>query len=573
MKFITPNPALIVENNLPSTGVKQIDEIEAIETSVDTNIGKDVTIPKDVMDSFKLKDELNPEIWPDGKLDPEIQPKLIKIANGFLKDLNLGKGYKIKDIIFTGSLANYNWSKFSDIDLHVVLDYDQFDGDPQMIEDYFWSQKALWNNEHDIKIKGYPVEIYAQNSKEKLDATAVYSVLKNKWVLKPNKEKFNLDKGVIRRRAQQYIDQLKAIRSEYTDKHYDTVIDWTTKLGDKIRQMRKAGLENGGEFSLENLVFKVLRRTPFMDILSSYKIKAYDEKMTVSEYSSALDEGDVLDQTKFNYEEDEDNVSIEAHYNGKLIATLSMVQVMDGHWKFEPEISDVEYMKLFPEDKFMEIDHLRVWDKTVRGEGIAKKLMQLGLKKGQELGYDTFYLNASPMGSDGLNHADLVGFYKSFGFETFLPQRNNSLMILHLNQPLTETESQTPKKGGVLFILGEKLEGGQQRLYVTTIKDLLSLNRKKVDNMDGQSANMAVFSGNRVFRVGMDDQKKIKAFTVAWGSDSVMLKKLGLTKTSVTLNNNKTPLHWESTKTNNVVQAVNQMSSELQNIPNIKWVG
>ena len=91
--------------------------------------------------------------------------------------------------------------------------------------------------------------------------------------------------------------------------------------------------------------------------------------------------------------------------------------------------------------------------------------------------------------------------------------------------------------------------------------------------MDGQSANMAVFSGNRVFRVGMDDQKKIKAFTVAWGSDSVMLKKLGLTKTSVTLNNNKTPLHWESTKTNNVVQAVNQMSSELQNIPNIKWVG
>jgi len=42
------------------------------------------------------------------------------------------------------------------------------------------------------------------------------------------------------------------------------------------------------------------------------------------------------------------------------------------------------------------------------------------------------YLNASPMGSKryGLNLEDLTGFYESFGFEVFLQQGNNNLMIL-----------------------------------------------------------------------------------------------------------------------------------------------
>ena len=37
----------------------------------------------------------------------------------------IGVPLLIEDVIFTGSLANYNWSEYSDIDLHVVCDFIQ----------------------------------------------------------------------------------------------------------------------------------------------------------------------------------------------------------------------------------------------------------------------------------------------------------------------------------------------------------------------------------------------------------------------------------------------------------------
>jgi hypothetical protein len=189
----------------------------------------------------------------------------------------------MKDVIFTGSLANYNWSKFSDVDLHIVLDFSQLEGGDQFKEDFFWAQKALWNQEHDITIFDYPVEIYAQDIKAKLVASAVYSVKFDKWVLKPEHENFKLNKRVIKNKAEMFIERLKDIRDDYKAKDYQSVVDKVSALKDKIKKYRTAGLDNGGEFSLENLVFKVLRRTPFMDILDSYKAKAYDTLMSVEE--------------------------------------------------------------------------------------------------------------------------------------------------------------------------------------------------------------------------------------------------------------------------------------------------
>lgn len=286
MKFFRINPDLIRESAIPKTPVKQLDEIELIEASLDDNLGQEVKIPKDVLDSFKIKDTLNPKIWDNFKLNPKVQTKLIKTANEFIKEMKLPKGFKLQDIIFTGSLANYNWSKFSDIDLHIVLDYNQFEGDPQMTEDFFYLQKTLWNDTHDITVFDYPVELYAQDSNQELVATAVYSVLRNKWIKKPVREEFKIDKESIKNKAQNFINKLKDIRKKYKKEKYQAVVDDVTKIKDKIKQMRKAGLESGGEFSQENLVFKTLRRTPFMDVLDSFKIKAFDNLMSVVEMQS-----------------------------------------------------------------------------------------------------------------------------------------------------------------------------------------------------------------------------------------------------------------------------------------------
>jgi len=280
--FLNVNPKILAES-IPQLPKTMIDEIDEIANNIDANIGSEVKIPKDVLDSFYIKDNLNPDIWINDKLDPKIKTNLIKIAKDFFNDLELPKKIKIKDIIFTGSLANYNWSKFSDIDLHIVIDLNQFDADPQMVEDYFFAQKSIWNEEHNITVKDFPVEVYVQDINAKLRATAIYSVLYDKWVLKPTRENFKIDKKAIKDKAEQFIYYLRDVRQYYNDKNYKKSGELAKKLKDKVRHMRNAGLENGGEFSLENLVFKVLRRTSFMDQLDSLKSKSYDNLMTIDE--------------------------------------------------------------------------------------------------------------------------------------------------------------------------------------------------------------------------------------------------------------------------------------------------
>jgi len=572
MKFIRINPNLIKENASPIAPVQQLDEIDALADTIDDNMGKEVHVPKDVLDSFKIKNTLNSEIWPEGELNPKVQKNLIKIANGFIKDINPPKGIKIKDIIFTGSLANYNWSKFSDIDLHVVLDFNQFDADPEMIQNYFNSQKNLWNQEHDITIFGYPIELYVQDTNAKLVATAVYSVLRNEWIRKPKRETFKLDKVAIKDKAQSFISQLKDIRDDYKDKQYQSVIDKVTKVKAKIKQMRKAGLESGGEFSLENLVFKVLRRTPFMDILDSFKAKAYDNLMSVMERTSMIDEGEVLDNTTFIYKrEDEDETTINAVYNNQRIASLSMVAMVSAYWYFEDNMSEDEYYELFPDDEFMQIGYLNVYDKKYMGEGIAKKLMKLAIDKAKKEGFDTIYLNASPMGTEGLKLNNLVDFYKKFGFKEMINQGNNVQMILHANSKQLNEAVEYPKIG-TLFIKGPALEDGTHRLYATSVNNVIVLGRKKIDDTSGEPVKMAVFGNNQVFRVGLIDGK-LKNIKVGWKSNQSMLEKMGLTKPSIGLHYNKTPNHEDSLKITQVPQAINSLSSELQKIPDIRWVG
>jgi hypothetical protein len=127
-------------------------------------------------------------------------------------------------------------------------------------------------------------------------------------------------------------------------------------------------------------------------------------------------------------------------------------------------------------------------------------------------------------------------------------------------------------KFGTLFIKGPALEDGTHRLYATSVNNVMVLDRKKTDDSSGQSARMAVFGNNQVFRVGLVDGR-LKALGVAWNTTQSMLEKMGLTKTSVVLHYNKTPLHKDSLTITQIPQAINSLSSALQNIPNIRWVG
>lgn len=276
-KFIFENEDVI------KRPIFKINEFDQLYEDIVKNIDEKLTVPKDVLDSFKIKNKLNQDIWDNKTIKPEIKEKLLTITKNFITDLKLPENVKISDILLVGSLANYNWSEYSDFDLHIVLDFSEFKENKDFVKQFFDAQKNNWNDKHDIVIKKYPVELYVQDTKEKLSSSAIYSLLNDKWILKPEKTNFKLDKDLIKKKIKKFFNKMGIIEKLYKEKKYKEVISKIETTKDEIKTMRKSGLESGGEFSIENIIFKILRRTNFMELVNNYKNKAYDELMSLNE--------------------------------------------------------------------------------------------------------------------------------------------------------------------------------------------------------------------------------------------------------------------------------------------------
>ena len=236
------------------------------------------------LSSFEMHDELDKDFWnqPDDNLDPEIQEKLMIIANDFYNSLEVGD-VPYEDVTFTGSLAAYNYSRFSDVDLHILLDFRDVDDKTDLVREYFNAMKALWNRLHDIRIKGYEVEIYVQDVNDPHEAQGLYSVLNDEWVKKPTLDKKDFDRDNIKKKAASLMDQVDRIDRLIDDGKFEEAEKYADKLKEKIRKMRKSGLETIGAYSVENLAFKVLRRTDYLEKLSNAKRKAYDSMLSLKQ--------------------------------------------------------------------------------------------------------------------------------------------------------------------------------------------------------------------------------------------------------------------------------------------------
>lgn len=234
------------------------------------------------MSSFELQDTLNPDIFDleTGLMRPEVRKVLLQVGKDFYEYLGV-EWVEMKDIILTGSNANYNWSKYSDVDLHVVIPYSEISKNADLVDDYMWTKKELWNTEHDMKIKKYEMELYAQDTAAKLVSGGVYSVLYNKWLVKPSRKDINLDKDAIRalvEAIEKRIDEL--VKRFVAGDCYGLIGDVDDLKGD-IRDLRQKGLSSGGEFSPENIAFKAIRRLGLLDKLDEIKDTLYDDSLSI----------------------------------------------------------------------------------------------------------------------------------------------------------------------------------------------------------------------------------------------------------------------------------------------------
>ena len=210
---------------------------------------------------------LNPVIWDDNAMRSEVRSKLLKIADHFIDYLNV-PNLKLKDITLSGSSAGYNYSDYSDIDLHLIVsDVDSRD------EELFTAKKNQYNSNYTLSIKDIPVELYVQPAEQPHVSNGIYSVKQNKWLTEPKHEEPTVEPKAIKNKARNYSAKINsAMRSQDIDK--------CKSVMDELKRLRKAGLETGGEQSVENLAFKLLRARGQID-----KLRKYIDKLTSAELS------------------------------------------------------------------------------------------------------------------------------------------------------------------------------------------------------------------------------------------------------------------------------------------------
>ena len=240
------------------------------------NLGEEVE-----PESFDINDTLEPRIWHNEEIYQDIRGRLLKIASDFIDGLPVD--VKVKDITLTGSLANYNWSNYSDFDLHIIVDFRDIDPNVTLVKSFFDNARMRWNDTHDIKIKGYEVEVYIEDSNESHKSSGLYSLMDDKWLIKPKRYQREIDFNSARRKADDIEFQVNIVSNLINVGRYKIALRNIDRLKEKIRNMRRAGLESKlQEFSVENIAFKILRRNDTLGLLSDLKVKAYDSLLAIN---------------------------------------------------------------------------------------------------------------------------------------------------------------------------------------------------------------------------------------------------------------------------------------------------
>ena len=287
VSYIQPNESRVVNDIMYYfiEGIKPLGENKEDENNaINENLESEVEASEVKLDSFKKNDTLAPKIWNDFELNPKVRLRLLDIADDFWDFANV-TWVKRDGIHLTGSICNFNWSKFSDIDLHIVVDFSKIDERTDFVQEYFDGKKNEWNNEHaKLKIYGYPVELYVEDIHAETASNGLYDLEENKWIKKPsidNIKQIGLNKYEIKSKSAKLMTSIDDLYDEFNSTDDDAKLreigEKAHKLLNKIKRMRKFGLQRNGESDALNVIYKVLRRSGYMEMLWGLSSELYDK--------------------------------------------------------------------------------------------------------------------------------------------------------------------------------------------------------------------------------------------------------------------------------------------------------
>jgi len=231
-----------------------------------------------MLHEYQTHNELNPKLWTSDQTMPDkVRSGFLKIANEFYKFLEIDAS--IIDIVLIGSNANYNWTDNSDIDIHIIVNYLEIGSNLFLVENYLRAKKSIWSSKYPLKFKGMDIELYAQDSNQDLHGSVgIFSLMKNKWIQKPNADVISIDDDLIQQKAQPYVHEIEQLSMQ--DPNINKKIK---RLLIKLQNLRKTGLDAAGEYSIENLAFKYLRNKGLVDRLKEMLQQSSMSQMIMDE--------------------------------------------------------------------------------------------------------------------------------------------------------------------------------------------------------------------------------------------------------------------------------------------------
>lgn len=219
---------------------------------------------------FEQHTTLNPLLWRNDSLIPEVKSALLNITQDFVEYVDVP--FTIKDIIITGSQVGYYYTKHSDLDLHLIVDFNDVNCDKEAAE-LFDTKRLLYKKQYDISIHGVPVEVYIEDLNFPA-VSATYSLSKGGWKIKPDSQPQEIDTEEIVRMSKIWRTVIgKSIESN------------DLKIGRKVlkllRNYRKLGLKHSGEYGIENLVYKTLRNSKIIEKLMKMIGDLHDQSLSI----------------------------------------------------------------------------------------------------------------------------------------------------------------------------------------------------------------------------------------------------------------------------------------------------
>lgn len=217
-------------------------------------------------------DELNPQLFgSNGQMLPNIRKGLLEIAEHFEKFIEVK--LDIEDITVSGSNAAYSYTPYSDLDLHLVV---RVPKDDLAFKELLDAKKNVYNAQHDIRVKGIDVELYAQDAEQEHYSQGIYSVLNDQWISEPERVEIDIDQTDVRDKYRNYRDRIRAVIS------LDD-LDQAREMWNDIKRMRKAGLSQTGEFGAENLAYKMLRNQNWIEKLQLHIRQLEDQELSIEQ--------------------------------------------------------------------------------------------------------------------------------------------------------------------------------------------------------------------------------------------------------------------------------------------------